>query len=113
MALLTIATVSRAGVLVNLGNPAESGGDTFANTGKEFLYVNNTDNGTHQITIASTRSIEGLAVPGRTINIEGGNKRVIGPFPPSLHNDANGLATATFSEPSVMEIQAFRFQPEI
>ena len=85
MAVLTAAAVSRDGV-----DPApvaaDAAGDEFTNTGKEFLYVENSGAGSIVITITTQQTVDGLAVPDRTVTIPAGGIRLIGPFPGTIYN---------------------------
>lgn len=85
MAALTAAAVSRDGI-APAPVAADAAGDEFTNTGKEFLYVENTGVGAVTITITTHQTVDGLAVPDRTVNVPAGEVRLIGPFPGATYN---------------------------
>lgn len=99
MALLTV----KKPIATSPGTPlttgaASVGGDTFANTGREFIYINKTDAGSVVVTVTAagtcnfgySGAAHDLAVtcPASTVTI-------IGPLDPAKFNDANGLVKFT------------------
>src|ERR1017187_2546404 len=95
MAALTAQTIARAGVVPTY-NAAGAGGDTFANTGNEFVLIKNGDSGTHVVTIAIPALVDGFAVTSRTVSIVAGAQKAIGPFPKGTYNDSGGLVHLTY-----------------
>lgn len=87
MAVLTATAASSAGVSI-AGTAAASGGDSFANTGKEILVVRNAGGvSTCNVTLASPITVDGQAVADRTIAVPIGESRLIGPLKPGVYND--------------------------
>jgi len=68
---------------------AETDGNSWNNSGAEFLHVKNgaTD---VIVTVPVGVSVDGQAVTNRTVTVPGTEERMIGPFPPGLFNQANG-----------------------
>ncbi len=61
-------------------------GNSFANTGREFLIVDNgTDDTALTVTILSPVTVDGLAVTDLAATVALGVRRIIGPFPPSVY----------------------------
>lgn len=97
MAVLTVTTVDRAGVTLT-GAAAAGGGDSFPNTGVEYAIFKNTSGGDITVTLDIQSTVDGQAVADRTVVIPAttGHK-VVGPFPPSTYNDANGRVNFAYS----------------
>lgn len=104
MAVLTAATVSRAGTDV-AGVAAGAGGDSFANTGKEFLEVKNGSGASITVTLDVQATLEGMAVTDPTVAVAAGATKIIGPFPTHLFNDANGRANVTYSAVTTVTVK--------
>jgi len=96
MAVLTVQTVSRSGLQPSLA-AAAGGGDSFANTGNEFVYISNGGGGSITLTIVTQSTVDGQAVADRTVSVPAGESRFVGPFPTSHYNDANGRVQLTYS----------------
>src|SRR5574340_260270 len=94
MALLAVTVVNRAGTILD-GAAADVAGDTFPNTGSEFLFVKNGSGAGIVATLDVTATVDGVAVPDKTVNIAAGESRLIGPFPKGFYNDANGRVKVT------------------
>jgi hypothetical protein len=88
MALLTPITTGRNtnGDLVNL-QAAAAGGDSWANTGVEFLVVKNGDVGSHTLTFAIQQALDGNTPSGKQVVVAAGKTIIIGPFSGQLYND--------------------------
>lgn len=96
MATLVVDTITRDGL-----NPtmvaAAGGGDQFANTGKEFVEVDNADAAPMTATFVTQKTVDGQAVGDRAVTVPAGERRIIGPFDPSVYNDSNGNLQITYS----------------
>lgn len=98
MATLVSAAVSRSGLNLNtLDVPAAGGGDDFVNSGIELLYIKNADASPKTVTIVTPATQDALAVADRAVVVPAGNEMLIGPFPTSIYNDANGKVSLTYS----------------
>jgi hypothetical protein len=113
MALLTIATISRDGVDIAATDvPATvTTGDTWANTGGEFFYVNNGSGSSINVTFDIQATVDGQAVADRVVAVGAGIAKVIGPFPTGQYNDGSGLAKATCSAVTTVTVAVFKFTP--
>lgn len=110
MATLSVQTISRAGV-VPAPVAVASGGDQFANDGKTLIEVWN-DHATNPrtATVATQITVDGKAVADDAISITAANDRkLIGPFPPEIYNDVNGMVQLTYSDSGAdMRVGVFR-----
>src|SRR4051812_41088866 len=96
MATLAAATaLARTGLKVSGALSAASTSDKFANTGKQFLLVNNGAIGAKVLTFVSAATLDGLAVADPTVSVPAGESWLIGPFKPSVFNDSDGYVTVT------------------
>jgi hypothetical protein len=96
MALLTATAITRAGV-DTAGVAADVAGDTFANNGREYAIVKNGSASPITVTLDAQVQVDGQAVVDRTVTINAGIEKIIGPFPTGIYNDANGQAKITYS----------------
>lgn len=109
MAVLAAATeVTRNGIQADGGAAAAGGGDSFANTGRELLVVKNADASSKTVTVDYVPTQDGQAVTDKAIAIPAGQTFVIGPFPPSLYNDAAGRVNITYSAVTSVTVKVVR-----
>ena len=109
MAVLTVQQVALAGLTPTYASAA-AGGDSFANDGNVVLHVKNTNAAARTVTVTS----QVQATPGRVaannavvVPLTVGDK-FIGPFDPTIWNDANGLTQITYSAETGVTIAAVR-----
>lgn len=110
MATLTVATVSRAGTDI-AGTSAAGGGDVFANDGYTFLKVTNGGGSSINVTIDCTQTLDGMAVTDPVVAVAAGATKLIGPFSPSLFNDANGRVGVGYSAVTSVTVAALKCPP--
>lgn len=99
MSLRTPTVVDRNGVDL-AGTAADVAGDTWANSGQEFVVIKNGSGAGITVTLnIRPTAIDGTlgTVTDPTVAIAAGATRIIGPFPPGLYNDAQGLAQVLYS----------------
>lgn len=108
MAALTVTPITRAGIPGTLV-AAAGGGDTFANTGKEFLEVVNGGGAPITVTIAVPYTVDGITLPGKTVSVTNGQRRLIGPFPSNIYNDPT-LQTVGITYSAVTSVTVGVFQ---
>lgn len=96
MATLTVQAISRAGLEPTL-QAAASGGDQFANTGREFVRIDNGGGSAVTVTVTTPQTVDGLAVADRTVSVPAGETRLVGPFPTANYNDASGRVQLAYS----------------
>lgn len=99
MALLTVQAIKTTGNGLTPVYATPSTSDTFPNDGRTFYHVKNASGSSITATITSNAAAgPGLAQTNivETIPATTGDK-MIGPFPPSAFNDANGLVTVAIS----------------
>ena len=95
MATLTPQTIVSAGLNATYA-AADVAGDEFSNAGKQFINIKNGDASPHTVTIATPRTIDGLAVADRDVVIPAGEERIIGPLSVTTYNDVAGLVQLTY-----------------
>jgi hypothetical protein len=86
MAILTVATVTRAGV-DTAGVAADVAGDEWVNTGQEFVEVKNGSGAGITVTLDIQGTIDGAAATDPTVAIGAGVTKIIGPFPTGIYNN--------------------------
>ena len=87
---LTVQETSRGGVVPS-AVVIPTDGVQFANTGKEFILLNNTDVGAVNVTFQTPQTVDSLAVAERVVAMGAGEERMLGPFPPTTYNQLGQL----------------------
>lgn len=109
MAELTVYTIDYDGVDVESAYTAAAASQEFANDGRTFVHVKNTDSSSHTITFVTTRTVEGLAVADNTVTISANTgEQMIGPFPTGTYNASDGNIDITWSDTTGMSIGVFK-----
>lgn len=115
---LTLKSIVAAGVNPAGVAPTATDGDGFQNNGNVFLYISNGNAGAVVVTIDAyptgntTPKPDGLTVADRTISIPAGERRMIGPFPPSIYNrPADNKAKVTCDVVALTLISAISMVP--
>ncbi len=113
MATLTVVPAVRTGVGVELtGSAAAAGGDQFANTGQELLFIINAEAAPKTVTVAVTAEVDGdLSVANSAFICPASKTTVLGPFPAGIHNDENGLAQVTYSGVTTLTVKVIKVTP--
>lgn len=99
---LTVLTSARfGGSILDIAPAAvnNTDGNFFSNTGSEKLVVVNGSGGSLTVTVAlpsSYRSLDGLAT-AKTHVVLNSKTAVIGPFPPDMYNQTNGVVNVDWS----------------
>lgn len=97
MAVLTVQEITRAGLATSLTALA-TGGDGFANDGRTYFHIKNSNASARTLTVVTQKTVDGKAVADDAINVPGTTGDVkVGPFPPDIYNDANGRVQMTYS----------------
>lgn len=107
MAVLTVQTIAIAGLEPTYA-AAAGGGDSFPNTGDQFLHVKNGGVGDVTVTLTTPATVEGVAIADPTVVVTAGEDRMIGPFPPSIFNDGNGRVAVGYSGVTSVTVAAIK-----
>ena len=88
---------------------ANVAGDTWANTGREMVYIENGSGSPITLTmvLAATATIDGIATTSRTLSLVAAKRYVLGPFPPGAYNDVNGFMNLTYSGVTSLKVLVF------
>lgn len=106
MAALTVQRITTAGVSPTLGAVA-AGGDTFANDGRTFLWVQNAGSGSVTVTISSQTACTLGSTHDKTAVVANGEVPVlIGPFPPDRFNNSAGSVEVAYTDDTSVTIAA-------
>lgn len=99
---LTVTTTAAAGVVLPAANSVDAGnGNTFSNTGREMMIVNNINAATLNVTI-TTNGVYSVGSVNYAIadvlgTVANGTSKVFGPFDKVLYNDANSNVDVSWS----------------
>lgn len=110
MAVLTVQEVNRNGFdLLGSIVAADVAGDSWPNTGTEFLYVDNQHGSTPcTVGLDIQLSVDGQTVPDKTVVVAAGAKKLIGPFPTATYNDGNSRAKVTYTSVASVKVAALK-----
>lgn len=104
---LTVQTISRAGLEASYGS-AIADGHKFANDGNmTFVHIKN-GSVDKTITIQTAATVDGKAVGDDAIVCTANEERLIGPFPASIYNQADGLVYIDYSSPTNVTVAVLR-----
>jgi hypothetical protein len=97
MADLTVQSSSRSANDLAWSAPTAGTGDTFTNTGREAILVNNNVDEPVTVTIETPATVDGLAITDRIIVVGEGKIALLGPFPRATYNNNEGKLKITCS----------------
>ncbi len=108
MATLAIQIINHTGLSESLA-AAAAAGDQFANDGRIFLHVKNSNGASRDVTINSQNNCNQgfdhnitVTVPATT------GDKMIGPFPPGRFDDGSGFVQVTYESDAGVTIAAIR-----
>ena len=103
MAIISSQSITESGIAAPVRTAASSGGDTWLNSGSEFVEIQNSGEGTVVVTftpvvVAFPSPQYGLSQKAaRTLSVGPGLTSVIGPFSPAAYNNETGYASISYS----------------
>lgn len=107
---LTPQNVSRSGVAPSFA-AANVDGHSWANNGRQLLYVKNTAGSPVTVTFPIPVTVDGQAVASKTVSVPATTgERLIGPFP-TQYNQADGDAWVDFSSVTNVTVALLQFAP--
>lgn len=105
MALLDVQTMSLATSLTPSFDAAASGGDTFLNNGRTFIYAKNANVGASRtITVNSLTNCDQGEDHNITITVPLSSEELSGPYPPNRFNSPTGVVTMTYDSEADLTI---------
>ena len=112
MATLAVTSISRSGIDLTLA-AAAAGGDEFPNDGQTFVVIHNAHgSAARTITFVTPQTIDGLAVADRTVTVNAGVRKLVGPFQTGAYNNANDRVGMTYSDSGAdINVAAFKLTP--
>lgn len=103
---LTVQEISRNAITPSYGS-ANVDGHSYPNSGKEFFHVKTGGTGA-TVTVQTPGTVDGNAIADKSYVLGTNTERMIGPFPPSVYNQADGSVYIDFSSVTTVTIGAFR-----
>lgn len=115
MAALTVQTLTEAGLETTF-TAASGGGDTFVNPDDErtFVWLKNGSGGditatfNRQPTSLNVTGYGPIAISDRTVVVQAGEERLVGPFPAAMYNNASGAVEMSYSGVSSLTVAVVR-----
>jgi hypothetical protein len=87
---------------------AQVDGNAFPNSGGEFIHVKNGAGSSINVTVLTTRSVDGQVVTNRVVAVPAGDDRMIGPFQAGNFNQGNGEVWFNYSAVTTITVGVFR-----
>jgi len=103
MATLSTESVDFDGVEATY-NACAGGGDEFTASNKTFVVLKSTHTSAQTATFATQKTVDGLAVADVAIAVDQDEEFIVGPFPPDLFADGDGLVQVTYSGVTLLTI---------
>ena len=97
MATLTVLAPTKSAFTDLAPASCAAGGDQFLNDGRTICYFKNTNATTRTVTIATSGTVEGIAIADIAVTVAQNEERIIGPFNPAYFNDSSGYIQLTYS----------------
>lgn len=109
MAALTRTSIVASGIDPGLTNAA-SGGDTFTNTGREFIYLENGHSAAINCTIVTPQTVQGLAVADNVVACSQNKAKFIGPLPTATYASGGITSFSVSAGYGAVQVAAVRFE---
>lgn len=109
MAVLSLQTITAAGLAANYATASAGGDKVPLGAGNIFLHVKNGSASSITVTITTqSNTYKGLTVPDRTVTIGASADKMIGPIDATLHADINQQASVGYSAAASVTVAALR-----
>jgi len=87
---------------------AQVDGNKFSNDGRMFLHVKNGAASPITVTIQTPGTVDGLAVAEQIVTVTNAEERMIGPFPPNIYNQSDGMVYVDYSSVTTITAAVLR-----
>lgn len=92
--------------IVGTERDGHADGHSVANDGRIIMVVRNSGAGSHTISALTPGTVDGNAVADLSITVAAGVTRIVGPFPTSVYNQADGALYVDFdASPTEVKVQ--------
>ncbi len=113
---LTPTAISTAGIADTV-TAADVAGNTFTNTGYEFIEVINASGGSINVTLdafpsGGQGSPDGLTVTDPVVAVANGGRKRFGPFRKTTFNNASNKVTVTYSAVTSVTVGVYQLTPQ-
>lgn len=105
---LSVQTVVVTGLEATYTAANVDGHAIAGNTGELFLHVINGDAADKTVTIQTPAVFKGIALADVAVVVTAGEERLIGPFDPSLFNQADGTVYVDYSATTSVTVAALK-----
>lgn len=108
MSALTVNQIAKEGLTVPAFSAPGAGGDSFQNTGREYVELRLGGSVNSTVTFQTPLSITGLALADQAVVLTAPGTVKCGPFAPSVFNDAGGNVNISYNGTANLTVAAFR-----
>lgn len=92
------------------GVTPDATGDTWVNTGKEFVIIKNGSGSSINVTLDIQATIDGVSPTDPVVAVAAGAQKLMGPFPVGIYNDPSGNAKVTCSAVTSVTLNVLKYQ---
>jgi hypothetical protein len=105
---LTKQQVVNTGLATSFSAGDAANGHSFINDGHQMLYVKNAGGSSINVTISTTGKLAGLSLAALVVAVGAGAEKMIGPFDPTVFNQADGNVYADLSSATSVTVGVFQ-----
>ena len=114
MAALTVSAIVITGLDSSaLFTAAAGGGDTFTNTGREFIYIKNGDASPINVTFTTPATYKNIALEDPVVAVGATDEMIIGPFAVGAFNNSSGLVDVAYSAVTSVTVAVFQLPTSV
>ncbi len=92
---LTVQGAARTGAQLSAQSVTTADGFRFKNDGRTLMIIEEKNAANCELGITPVKTVDGLAVSARTVDVTASQQWVLGPWAPEQYNDADGYANFT------------------
>jgi len=104
-----VQQIIRSGLDEALAAGDDANHHEFRNSGKEFLDVLNGSGSPINVILITPNLVDGQAITDRTVVVPATSRTKIGPFPPSVYNNASGFVQFSISLETSITLGVFSY----
>lgn len=106
--VITPQEIANSGIVPSYGAGNSVDGHSFVNDGNMFVHVKNGGGAPINVTLIVPAKVGGLTITNPVIAVTNGTEKMIGPFDPTLFNQATGIVYLDLSAATSVTLAVLR-----